>query len=116
AYDAGAAVVLCSGRSALGMINAAELLGLPDEGDRIWLVVGNGSTVMTWPPLEAVHETTFDARAVVSTILEQHPEALVAVQERGIGYRLNGLFPPGELVGEMRVVPLEEILDQPVDR
>ncbi|HZP14204.1 MAG TPA: HAD family hydrolase [Nocardioides sp.] len=116
AYDAGAAVVLCSGRSALGMINAAELLGLPDEGDRIWLVVGNGSTVMTWPPLEAVHETTFDARAVVSTILEQHPEALVAVQERGIGYRLSGLFPPGELVGEMRVVPLDEILDQPVDR
>src|SRR5581483_2341107 len=50
------------------------------------------------------------------TILEQHPEALVAVQERGIGYRLSGLFPPGELVGEMRVVPLDEILDQPVDR
>ena len=46
-------IALCSGRSALGMINAAELLGLPDEGDRIWLVVGNGSTVMTWPPLEA---------------------------------------------------------------
>lgn len=116
AYDAGATIVLCSGRSALGMINAAELLGLPDEGDRLWLVVGNGSTVMTWPPLEAVHETTFDARPVVTTILRAHPEALVAVQERGIGYRLNGLFPPGELVGEMRVVALDELLDQPVDR
>ena len=116
AYDAGAAIVLCSGRSALGMINAAELLGIPDPGDRIWLVVGNGSTVMKWPPLEAVHETTFDARPVVDTILRTHPDALVAVQERGVGYRLNGHFPPGELVGEMRVVPIDELLAQPVDR
>ncbi|BBH17318.1 hydrolase [Nocardioides baekrokdamisoli] len=116
AYDAGATIALCSGRSALGMINAADLLGLPDEGDRIWLVVGNGSTVMTWPPLEAVHETTFDAGPVVAEILQMHPDALVAVQERGVGYRLNGLFPPGELIGEMRVVPLDELLAQPVDR
>lgn len=116
AYDAGAVIVLCSGRSALGMVNAAELLGLPDEGDRIWLVVGNGSTVMTWPPLEAVYETTFDARPVVATILETHPEALVAVQERGVGYRLNDHFPPGELVGEMQIVPIDELLAQPVDR
>jgi hydroxymethylpyrimidine pyrophosphatase-like HAD family hydrolase len=116
AYDAGAAIVLCSGRSALGMINAAQLLGLPDHDDRIWLVVGNGSTVMQWPPLEAVYETTFDARPVIEDILRTHPEALVAVQERGIGYRVNGLFPPGELVGEMQVVPLDALLREPVDR
>ena len=116
AYDAGAVIVLCSGRSALGMINAAQLLGLPDEGDRVWLVVGNGSTVMTWPPLEAVYETTFDARPAVAEILDAHPDALVAVQERGVGYRVNGLFPPGELVGEMRVVPLDDLLAHPVDR
>lgn len=116
AYDAGAVIVLCSGRSALGMVHAAQLLGLPDEGDRIWLVVGNGSTVMTWPPLEAVYETTFDARPVVDTILESHPEALIAVQERGVGYRLNDHFPPGELVGEMQIVPLDELLAHPVDR
>lgn len=116
ARDAGAEIVLCSGRSALGMINAAELLGLPHPGTRQWLVVGNGSSVMTWPPLDVVYESPFDARPAVATILEHHPDALIAVQERGIGYRLNGLFPLGELVGDMRIMPLEELLAEPVDR
>ena len=116
ARDAGAEIVLCSGRSALGMVHAAELLGLPRAGEKQWLVVGNGSSVMTWPPLEVVQESPFDARPAIATILSHHPDALVAVQERGIGYRLNGLFPNGELVGEMRVVPLEELLSEPVDR
>lgn len=117
----GAEIVLCSGRSALGMITAADLLGLPVEGDLQWLVVGNGSTVMTYDPtaegaLNAVWESVFDARPAVAEILRTHPEALVAVQERGIGYRVNGTFPPGELVGSQQIVSLDQLLAEPVDR
>jgi Cof subfamily protein (haloacid dehalogenase superfamily) len=117
AYDAGAVVVLASGRSPHGMTTIADQLGLPREGDeRLWIVASNGSVVLRYPPVDVVHEETFDAREAVHAILERHPSALVAVEERGVGYRLNDHFPPGELTGDMIVTPVEDLVAQPVSR
>ena len=116
-YDAGAHVVLASGRSPHGMTRVADLLDLPREGDdRLWIVASNGSVVLRYPPMDVVHEETFDAREAVYAILGRHPSALVAVEERGIGYRLNDHFPPGELTGDMIVTPVDELVAQPVSR
>ena len=102
AIDAGAHVVLSSGRSPHGMDKIADLLDLPRaDADRIWVVASNGAVIFRYPPLEVVHEETFDAREAVRQVLQQHPEALVAVEERGIGYRVNRHFPMGELSGDM---------------
>ena len=117
AYDAGAHVVLASGRSPHGMTVVADLLGLPREADeRLWIVASNGTVILRYPPMDVIHEETFDARDAVYAILERHPSALVAVEERGVGYRLNGPFPPGELTGDMIVTPVEELIAQPVSR
>jgi HAD superfamily hydrolase (TIGR01484 family) len=117
AADAGAHIVLASGRSPHGMDKIADLLDLPREGgDRLWAVASNGAVIFRYPPLEVVHEETFDAREAVSLILEQHPEALVAVEERGVGYRVSRPFPDGELSGEMIQTDLEEIVGGPVSR
>ena len=117
ALDAGSHVVLASGRSPHGMTRIADLLDLhrPDR-DRLWVVASNGAVVFRYPPLEVVHEETFDARPAVEAILERHPDALVAVEERGIGYRVNAHFPEGELTGDMIVTELEELLAQDVSR
>ena len=72
--------------------------------------------IFRYPPLEVVHEETFDAREAVRQVLEQHPEALVAVEERGVGYRVNRPFPDGELSGEMIETDLDEIVGGPVSR
>jgi len=117
AVDAGAHVVLASGREPTSMARVADLLDLPREGaDRLWIVASNGAVITRYPPLEVVHEETFDARDVVHAILERHPKALVAVEERGVGYRLNDHFPPGELSGDMIITPVEELVAQPVSR
>jgi len=117
AYDAGAEIVLASGRSQHGMTTIADQLGLPREGrDRLWIVASNGAVVLRYPPADIVHEETFDARDAVYAILERHPTALVAVEERGVGYRLNEHFPPGELSGDMIVTPVEQLVSQPVSR
>jgi Cof subfamily protein (haloacid dehalogenase superfamily) len=117
AHDAGAHVVLASGRSPHGMTNVADLLALrSDGGDPLWVVASNGAVVFRYPPLEVVHEITFDAREAVRAVLTEHPEALVAVEERGVGYRLNKPFPEGELTGEMLVTDLEEMIAEPVSR
>ena len=117
AHDAGAYVVLASGRSPHGMTNVADLLGLhTDGGEPLWVVASNGAVVFRYPPLEVIHEITFDAREAVRAVLAEHPEALVAVEERGVGYRLNKPFPDGELSGEMIVSDIEEMIAEPVSR
>ncbi len=117
AVDAGAHVVLASGRSPHGMTNVADLLELHDEGrERLWTVASNGAVVFRYPPLEVVHEETFDARPAVEAILARHPTALVAVEERGVGYRVNSHFPDGELSGDMIVTDVEDLLAAEVSR
>jgi HAD superfamily hydrolase (TIGR01484 family) len=117
AVDAGAHIVLASGRSPHGMDKIADLLDLPrEDAERLWVVASNGAVIFRYPPLEVVHEETFDAREAVRQVLEQHPEALVAVEERGVGYRVNHPFPEGELSGEMIQTDLDEIVGGPVSR
>lgn len=126
--DAGAHVVLASGRSPHGMTRVADLLdlrGQPARGDadtpggedeRVWVVASNGAVVFRYPPVEVVLEETFDASAAVAEVLRHHPDAMVAVEDRGVGYRVNKPFPDGELSGEMRETSLEELLGEPVSR
>jgi hydroxymethylpyrimidine pyrophosphatase-like HAD family hydrolase len=44
------------------------------------------------------------------------PEAVVAVEELGVGFKLSAPFPDGELTGELTVVPWEELVAEPVTR
>jgi HAD superfamily hydrolase (TIGR01484 family) len=119
--DAGAQVVLASGRSPHGMTNVADRLGLHpgDAGDadeQIWVVASNGAVVFRYPPIEVVHEETFDAAPAVAAVLEHHPNALVAVEERGVGYRVNRPFPEGELTGEFTIADIADLVAVPVSR
>ena len=117
ALDAGVHVVLASGRSPHGMTRIADALDLhTDGGERIWIVASNGAVVLRYPPVEVIHEDTFDAREAVAAVLEHHPAALVAVEERGVGYRVNRHFPPGELTGEMTITEIDDLVAGPVSR
>ncbi len=117
ARDAGAHIVLASGRSPHGMTDLADLLALTDrDRDPLWVVASNGAVVFRYPPLEVVHEETFDARPAVEAILREHPTALVAVEERGVGYRVNRPFPIGELSGEMVITEVADLVAQHVSR
>jgi len=117
ALDAGAHVVLASGRSPHGMTGIADLLDLRGQGEeRVWVVASNGAVVFRYPPVEVVHEETFDAGPAVRAILSRHPTVLVAVEERGIGYRLNSPFPDGELSGDMIITDVEDLVAGPVSR
>jgi hydroxymethylpyrimidine pyrophosphatase-like HAD family hydrolase len=117
ALDAGAHVVLASGRSPHGMTRIADLLDLHTEDtEPLWIVASNGAVVFRYPPFELVHEETFDAAPAVAAVLEYHPTALVAVEERGVGYRVNRPFPEGELSGEMTLAEIDDIVSGPVSR
>ena len=117
ALAAGVHVVLASGRSPHGMANVADLLDLhPAEGEQLWVVASNGAVVFRYPPIDVVHEETFDAAPAVAAVLEHHPTALVAVEERGVGYRVNRPFPDGELSGEFTIADVDDLVAVPVSR
>ncbi len=118
---AGVHVVLASGRAPLSMAGLADRLRLTQavaerDGDRLWVVASNGSVVFRHAPIEVVHEVTFDASDAVRAILAEVPGAAVAVEEHGIGYRVNREFPPGELDGEMILADIEHMIADPVSR
>jgi HAD superfamily hydrolase (TIGR01484 family) len=115
--DAGAHVVLASGRSPHGMTPVADMLALHiEENDPLWIVASNGAVVFRYPPMDVVLEETFDAGPAVRAVLERHPGALVAVEERGVGYRVTNAFPAGELSGEMIPTDVEDLVAGPVSR
>ena len=108
AVDAGAHIVLSTGRSTFGITDVWEQLGLPRNGDGpVLTVASNGSVVFSYPPVEVLQATTFDARELVTRLIEHVPNAAVAVEEIGVGYRLNRPFPDGEINGEMKIETIE---------
>jgi HAD superfamily hydrolase (TIGR01484 family) len=120
ALEAGARIVLASGRSPHGMTAIADLLDLhgstPGDDEQLWVVASNGAVVFRYPPIDVVHEETFDAAPAVAAVLEHHPSALVAVEERGVGYRVNRPFPDGELTGEFTIADVADLVAVPVSR
>lgn len=112
AGKAGAYVVVSTGRSVPGVLDATDLLGL--EGGLA--VASNGAVVFDHPPVELVHVVTFDASEAVAELLQHVPDAAVAVEEVGVGYRINKPFPAGEIQGEMVLQSVAELVAEPVTR
>jgi HAD superfamily hydrolase (TIGR01484 family) len=109
---AGVPVILSTGRSWHGTLDLVEQLGLPAGPS----VCSNGAVIVTYPPQEIVKAITFDPRHVIERVQQFAPGTLIAVEEIGIGYRLNDHFPGGDLTGEMIIEDLEQLSARPVTR
>ena len=116
AYDAGAHVVLATGRSTFGIADVWDQLGLPRDGASVLSVASNGSVTFRYPPVEVLEAVTFDASEIVKMLMEHVPGAAVAVEEIGVGYRINRPFPDGEITGQMTLQSVEELVAEPVTR
>lgn len=119
ALAAGCHIVLASGRAPLSMSLVLKQLDLPRDpasGEQALAVASNGAVTFSYPPMKVVSEVTFDAREAVATVMEHVPDAAVAVEEHGVGYRVNRHFPDGELDGEMILTPLDELIALEVTR
>ncbi len=109
---AGTQVVLATGRSWHSTSPIFDQLGLPPGP----AVSSNGAVTVTYPPLELTRAVTFDPSDVISKVAEFAPDALIAVEEVGSGYRMSGHFPEGDLTGKMVVESIESLKSTPVTR
>jgi HAD superfamily hydrolase (TIGR01484 family) len=110
--DAGVEVVLATGRSVFAIDPILDVLGL-ESGT---CVASNGAVTFTYRPIEITRAITFDPEPAVRKVLEQVPDALVAVEVVGRGYRANEMFPDGEITGEMWIESVDELVREPVTR
>lgn len=116
AAKAGAHIVLATGRSTFGITGVLDELGLPIGRDEVLTVASNGSVVFAYPPVRVLEAVTFDAREIVEMLMEHVPNAIVAVEEVGVGYRVNRPFPEGEISGRITQQSVAELVAQPVTR
>ena len=115
--DAGVHVVIATGRSIVAAMPIIEALGLSHG----FAVCSNGAITIELDAAEPrgyqlLEAVTFDPAPALNLLRGSWPDAVVAVEELGVGFKLSAPFPDGELQGELRVVPWEELIDSPATR
>ncbi|KQY46187.1 HAD family hydrolase [Cellulomonas sp. Root137] len=115
--DSGLHVVLATGRGVHSAAPVAQELGLT-EG---WVVCSNGAVTARLDPAaengyEIVRVVTFDPGPALRAIAMELPDALFAVEDLGLGFRVSADFPDGELSGDLEVVSWEELTATPATR
>jgi len=105
-------VVLATGRSWHGTEPVFTALDLPPGP----AVSSNGAVTVTYPPLSITSRVTFDPSDVIDRVVDLAPGAIIAVEEVGLGYRLTGDFPVGDLTGEMIYESVDQLRSRPVTR
>lgn len=110
--EAGIEIVISTGRAIPGVLDTTAKLGFTDGH----AVASNGAIVFSYDPVEVLHAVTFDASDAVRRVLEQVPDAIVAVEEIGVGFRVNREFPAGEVSGQFVVEDVESLIAEPVTR
>ena len=116
-FAAGHHVIVATGRSIVATTHILEALGI----DRGYVVCSNGAVTLALDPdepqgFQIIEAVTFDPKPALALLREEWPDAVVAVEELGIGFKLSAPFPDGELQGELRVVPWDELVADPVTR
>ncbi|HZW44589.1 MAG TPA: HAD hydrolase family protein [Dermatophilaceae bacterium] len=115
--EAGFHVVIATGRAILAAMPLIADLGL-EHG---FAVCSNGAVTLELDPdqpdgYRILETVTFDPAPALEMLRGSWPDAVVAVEELGVGFKVSAPFPDGELDGEVRVVPWEELGSSPATR
>ena len=111
------AVVVATGRSIIATTPILDALGLR----RGYAVCSNGALTIELDPgtehgYTVIDMVTFDPRPVLEKMRVALPDALIAVEEPGVGFKVSRHFPDGELMGQSREVDWDELIAHPVTR
>ena len=115
--EAGVHVVIATGRAIVAAMPLIAQLGL----ERGFAVCSNGAVTLELDPDEPegyriLETVTFDPAPALAMLRGSWPDAVVAVEELGVGFKVSALFPDGELEGEVRVVDWDELSNGPATR
>ena len=115
--EAGVHVVIATGRAIVATMPLIADLGL-EHG---FAVCSNGAVTLELDPdhpdgYRILETVTFDPGPALEMLRGSWPDAVVAVEELGVGFKVSAPFPDGELMGELRVVSWAELSESPATR
>ncbi len=104
-------VVIATGRSIVATMPVLARLGVGHG----YALCSNGAVTLRIDPrrpkgYKILEKVTFDPRPALTLLRDELPEALVAVEDLGRGFMVSSPFPDGELMGDQRVVPWDELI------
>ena len=110
-------IVVATGRSIVATTPILNALGLSTG----YVVCSNGAVTLALDPDEPqgyqiLETVTFDPAPALALLRDSWPDAVIAVEELGVGFKVSAPFPDGELDGELRVVSWDELVADPVTR
>jgi HAD superfamily hydrolase (TIGR01484 family) len=114
---AGFHVVIATGRAILATLPLIADLGLENG----FAICSNGAVTIELDPdrpegYRILETVTFDPAPVLKMLRGAWPDAVVAVEEVGVGFKVSAPFPDGELDGGVRVVSWDELSSSPATR
>ncbi|GAB78651.1 HAD-superfamily hydrolase, subfamily IIB [Austwickia chelonae] len=118
AQEAGHDIVVATGRSLIATVPVATALGLVDN----YLVCSNGAVTAALDADEPggarlLDVRTFDPGPALSVLRDAWPDAQMAVEEVGRGFKVSGDFEgTDDLEGRIRVVDWAELVSTPTTR
>lgn len=104
-----AEVMLCTGRTVVGVAVALDQLGLT-AGTTI---TSNGAVEMDTATRTVRAVARFDVRAALDLLRERFPEGCFACEHVGVGQRVSAPFPDGVLAGTVIEVGMEALRSEP---
>ena len=105
-------IVIATGRSMHATLPVCDALGIHTG----FAVCSNGAVTVAVAERAPIEVVTFDASESIRFFADHVPDAVLAVEELGVGYRVTGEFPAGELDGQLTVVGHDELLVEPASR
>lgn len=110
-------IVVATGRALTSALPVIRDLGLTHG----YAVCSNGAVTLALDPTQpaghrVLQTITFDPEPVLRLLHGAWPDAHVAVEDAGLGFRVNAPFGRFELDGRVRVVDWQELLDTPATR
>lgn len=105
-------VMLCTGRTVVGVAHVLEHLGLTSG----FTVCSNGAVVLDTASRGVLRTAVLDPAPVVAAVRSVLPGALFGCEETGVGQRTSAPFPDGILAGQVRVVSEAELLGTPTPK
>lgn len=110
--DQGSVPIIATGRSLHSTYHVFDALSM-DAG---LAVCSNGAVIVELETRTPVDVVTFDALEPVRYFAEQIPDAILAVEELGQGFRISGDNIDFEFDGTVEIVPHSELVQGPVTR
>ena len=104
-----AEVMLCTGRTAVGVAPALEQLGMT----RGTTLTSNGAVELDTATREVRTVVRFDVTDALGRLRERFPDARFACEHVGVGQRVSAPFPEGILAGRVTEVGLAGLLAEP---